>query len=298
MFPGPTTKSGRWEVPDRRGFTALINSAFFRYLCAQEKNGELSNGDLVCGICRQIHERSCFTDVEATRVSEVRICIGAQGVFNLCQHFRVTYAGLKIHPVDAVCNSRHDNLSGFPGNAVHDGGARDRNGADFSMSRVRLMQVRGRGTEDGEVKSCAELRLFQLGSGSGAVLEKNLTKGMVLEAVEKTGWSLCPHLHARSGASWLSFLLQGVEAPRKIPGSWFSSKEEPSVWPTHRCSAPNCDTQFSLTKEKVSTVKRVISREYLVMKVERCLGRMGGADDKKWMAQIVEASKLDDDKFS
>jgi hypothetical protein len=297
ILPGPAEQSGRWSAPNRKGFTAVKNTAYFREICAQEKNGELGAEKLVCGACRQIHERSCFTGVEMTKMPEVRICIGSQGVFNLCPHFRVTYAGLKINPVTVLCNTAHDPLSCLSDEVKTGLWERARTKAEPNKSRIRLIQLKGDEKEGEGIKGDAELRLFELGSGKGAVLEKNLTKGMVLKAVEQTGWKLCPHLHARSGALWLSFLLQEVERERKIPGSWFSLKEESRVWPTHRCSAPNCDTRFSLVKERVLTLKKAVSKEYLVMKVERYLGRMDGADDKKWMAQIVEASKLDDDKL-
>lgn len=299
MLPGPPYPAGKWSVPDRRGYSILKKGAYHREICAQERSGQLGMRKLVCGICKLVHDRSCFTNDEVARRPEERICIGAQGVFELCPHVRVNYAGLKLHPVDVLCNSPHDYFSGLQIRQPDDYCGPGRTVADRSKSRARIVQVEEEGVYEG-IKSEAELRLFRLGTVDGSVLEKDLTKGMVLGAVEKTGWKLCPHLHARSGALWLSFLHQDIEQPsRATYKRWFwpLCKEEDRVWPTHICSTDNCDTRVSLAKERTVPQKGVARYEYLVMRVERYLGRMEGANDPRWMAQIVGASTLADDKL-
>ncbi|KAF2195519.1 hypothetical protein K469DRAFT_14088 [Zopfia rhizophila CBS 207.26] len=74
-------------------------------------------------------------------------------------------------------------------------------------------------------------------------------------------------------------------------GRWCG--EGRTSWPVYRCEVEDCDTRLALKRHG----ERENGNQFLVLRVERYLGGMRSADDGRWMAQIVEASRLDEDRF-
>lgn len=284
VLPGPEPPKKGWTNCDKRHYSQLVIAAKFRALCKQERNGTLSEtvpgrkGELrlVCCICRASHAQNYFTKVEQRKEPEKRICIGSQGVLQICPHIRVTYAGLKLQPIHIVCNSMHY----MPG---------------LKYEVVEVKQVDWENGKEIKIEVILELGYFELG------VESEKVKKKVMGAISRTNWRVCPHLHTREAEEYLSLprnlVLEshGVGLRRRFSrerGSAHQKKE----WPVHACKAIGCDTRLALVREK-EAMDGLTKRVYLAMKIERYLGELKGADDRKWIAQIVEASRLDDDRF-
>lgn len=265
--------------------------AAFRRICAEERNGkdhlllpslpanevqESEQDSIVCSICQSTHVRSCFTRAEQNKEPEIRMCIGASGVLELCPHVRIGYHAMKAK-MDMVCERDHYFVRGKSG----------------TMRVVR--------TEEGEVK--VEVELCMKSNGRKKRESKmGWTSEMILKAMKNTEWRLCPHMNTRDIDTWLS--LDGIESLyADTPsctitcgfGMWCSGEHKIS-WPVHACKEQDCNTRYTLMWDKRSIVKGK-ETEFLVLKIERFLGRMKGADDRRWMSQIVEASGHEEDRI-
>ena len=131
-------------------------------------------------------------------------------------------------------------------------------------------------------------------------------KDNVIKAVKTPNWSFCPHMHTShmSTEKWVRELLDSIPGHRMHNRRWplwNSLAQGLLLWPFHKCSAKNCDTRVTLMRElsvdwegyrKQSEDRR---RTFWVLKVERRLGTMRSADDPTWVAQIVDASGLEED---
>ncbi|KAF2244720.1 hypothetical protein BU26DRAFT_568725 [Trematosphaeria pertusa] len=292
ILPGSDSPTQHWTMWDRRAYSHMLRQASFRTLCAEERQGLLADEKIVCCICRAAHAKRCFTPSERKKDPEKRICIGASGILQICPHNRVTYAGLLLQPISIRCNSAHPSTNTGP-----------------SLVRVRETEDAGRREIKVEVAlPLCEMQVMWGKEKKGKGKEKLGLKCKVLDGLRKANWSVCPHLHTRFAVEWLPPLMdQNVALLEALPGwhdcslrcGWgrWCPKHEDRKWPTITCSARNCDTRITLTRENRWDVSGVRGTECVFLKTERYLGELRGADDAKWMAQIVEASRLDEDKF-
>lgn len=277
IIPGPPAPKNRWSNWDRLAYSHLLKQARFRELCARERDGQLTgNGRqerLVCCICQNTHPRGCFTPVELKQEPKKRICIGSQGVVIICPHTRLTFLGLKRTPVNITCLSCRWAAKSYAANVKVE---EQKNGDVTIEVSIEMGDC---------VDECLEERLEQ-----------------VLQAAS---WRLCPHLHTKVANPWLPVLLTGTaaSAPQTLIGrflhrlsTWFCRKPI-ERWPYYySCEADvNCDTRITLIK---GGRKATESRSSFTLKIVRNLGPLSdGAGGRKWMTQIVEASRLEDDRF-
>ncbi|KAF2478129.1 uncharacterized protein BDR25DRAFT_338786 [Lindgomyces ingoldianus] len=279
ILPAGPHPNAPWGELDRRSYSQLISLARFRDLCERERGGLLNPNHLVCCICRRSRESWCFTPVEQKKDPEQRTCIGAQGVLEICPHLRLTYMGFRLGPIEISCNRKHYSIEGFEGTV--------------KVSQIGEIPNR-------EIKVEVELILLEIYKG------QELTREKVLDAVKKSNWKICPHMHTYGAEIWLSLFAEYLQGHGKL----FSGKKLCSVrcgfgrwcwengrlWPLHKCGVLDCDTRVVLFKDRRKSRKNV-NREFLVMRIDRYLGKMESADDRRWMSQIEEASKLDEDRF-
>ncbi|KAF2688039.1 hypothetical protein K458DRAFT_415113 [Lentithecium fluviatile CBS 122367] len=287
---GPPPPRYCWSSWDRRAYTGLLKLAKFRALCQMEKEGKLDAEEVegggqrrVCCICRSSHEKDCFTPVEQKKEPENRMCIGSQGVLEICPHNRVTYAGLRIKPINMTCNGAHYPINGT--GQFHGAG-----------TTVKVREVETQGRKEAKIETMLSL---------GAV-ERKPQMESVIRALKKADWSVCPHLQTSNEEAWHTMLLEDAETLATVSTTlsksllglikrWVSRNPEELQWQVQTCAAPHCDTRMNF-----STVRnhRSKSQGFLFLKIERYLGELtGGADGKKWLSQIVEASKLEEDKI-
>ncbi|ORY11798.1 hypothetical protein BCR34DRAFT_564672 [Clohesyomyces aquaticus] len=280
MFP--SERDAAKGERDRRAYSQLIKLAAFRTLCEEEKNAFLPKNHLVCCNCRATHETSCFTPFEQKRSPEGRVCIGTQGVLEVCPHIRLTYGGLKVGPISFLCNRKHNTMD------LHCG--------KLSLSQISLTQVGDK--ENREVKVLVKREFFAI--ADPAVL----TRDKVVQATKAIDWKLCPHMHTKDVEVWPKRFTNGVSAKPFLAGGrlWMIQWGFTWCWeqqrqgPLCRCETADCDTRYQWVREIRSNGKGGYS-EFLVVQIERYLGKMEKADDKRWMAQIEAASALDEDSF-
>ncbi|KAF2115555.1 hypothetical protein BDV96DRAFT_632136 [Lophiotrema nucula] len=279
--PNQTTLANKWNPYNRRAYSRLLRLATFRNLCEQERDGQLGLGKLVCCICRKSHDRGCFTPGEQNKRPEQRHCIGSQGVLELCPHFRITYAGLRLRPINIACNRKHYSV-------------------DKNYSGVVTVKQHNTTTSKSSfpsVKALIELRILLLTGADDGTLQWGRQE--VVDAVKRAHWRVCPHIHTNNIDKWLPehFGLDAASKSDFVFWRWRQSpRTEAKTFYARMCSAPHCCTTLTLL-QKEDKDKSKASKNYLVLSVERDLGSMGSADDKKWMSQIVEASKLDEDQW-
>jgi hypothetical protein len=318
----PKPLRGRWKEWDRRAYSQMVRLAWFRDLCKEEREGVYGKDKLVCCICRAFHSKDCFSALEKKKEPEQRACIGAHGVLEVCPHMRITYMALKLGPEDIGCNRTHYSCGGYHGRVrvIKFKGERDAKDREDGASRKGKM-----------CKAEVQLRILDLEKLAkderNAEIEGEMERDEVwarekiLAAVQRSGWKLCPHMRAQSAELWLAPLLASqppaalskllshtvFPPPSTSTSTYWLRRSQPSLSSskfsiTHKCTSPDCDTRVMLAREMgISRVTDNIGdqeeKEYLIMKVDRYLGNMKGADGAGWMAQIVEASKLDEDRF-
>lgn len=263
----------------------------FRRICAEERNKkghlllhslpanevqESEQDSIVCGMCQSTHARSCFTIAEQNKKPESRVCIGSSGVLELCPHVRIGYHAMKAK-MGIVCERDHYFVLGKSGT-------------------VRVVRAEG-----GEVKVEVEL-CMESNERKKRESKRGWTNRMILKAMKNTEWRLCPHMNTRDIDKWLS--LDGIgslypDTPSCTItcgfGMWCSGEHKIS-WPVHACKKQDCNTRYTLMWDKRSIFQRK-ETEVLVLKIERFLGRMKSADDRRWMSQIVEASGHEEDRL-
>jgi hypothetical protein len=311
-----------WSDVERRAYSQVLVRARFRGLCEAEREGRLGSavgkgegGEwLVCCLCKDVHRRECFSEQDRVKDPEKRICFGSQGVLEVCPHLRVTLMALRVWggKGDVLCSREHvrDGVKIGPREDVGTRQGRVRQGR--GCGEVRLVQSEA-GGRVGRV--LIELRLLEMGgkrSDEDEEETQRLSKGRlererIVTAVTKSAWRICPHIHTENANTWL---------PRTIPVPRKHSDNESScsvrcgygrwccfvhgtIRPTYSCPTPNCDTNITLYKQsKPSKTPDGVTQDYLIMRIDRNLGKLNRADDKQWMAQIVEASKLEEDRFN
>jgi hypothetical protein len=262
----------------------MLTLAKFRALCEMERKGGLdAEGDAgggerrVCCICRSSHLKDCFTPVEQRNGPEKRTCIGSQGILEVCPHIRVTYAGLRIKPISMTCICDHHPSSGH------------------GRSTVSVGQVEEEGMTEAKIQT-----KFCLGT-----LERKVQKKSIAVAVQKASWSMCPHLRARDGEVCSMTLLNDSALPpitrfSAVLGTlscWIFRTRGGPRWRTRTCvcTVPGCDTRITVFAARGVGFT---TQEALFLRVERYLGELkGGADGRKWLSQIVDASSLDNKRF-
>ncbi|KAF2007678.1 hypothetical protein P154DRAFT_568512 [Amniculicola lignicola CBS 123094] len=347
------TREAIKDERERRAYSLMLRRAAWREVCRKEREGELG-GKLACCICRGVHERRFFLkkdvgegggeeegeegergepecdaglDVEGRAMErerakktepESRMCIGSQGVLELCPHMRVTYAGLKIRPVDIICSRQH-----YTADTLYPG-------------LVRLSQSPSPQPTPQETKINISLRLLSLPTPASTTV-----RASAIQAIQASSFRICRHMHTSSSTLWMALvpdapLINNLSHPCGIHcgyGRWCSGRSCSSRWctsphpvyPVHRCKAPNCDTSVTLATESVFGLRTAGSldsrgahschsgedrdadsasrstatarRDYLVLRIEKSLGMLDMADDEKWMAQIVPASLLEEDRW-
>ncbi|KAF2268501.1 hypothetical protein CC78DRAFT_529945 [Lojkania enalia] len=267
ILPRGLTKNVKWTEWDRRAYRLLLRQANFRALCGKEREGLLSDKRLVCCICRSAHARDVFTEAAVKKEPELRACIGASGVVELCPHFRITYAGMKLRPNNIVCSRYHHAIGGYEG-LVRVNQVGELRASEFMCEvEIPVLEIRGNKKENKQ--------------GEGP-----LGRTKVINAVKETNWKLCPHMHTDSVEEWL---------PRK------SFENRQKRWQVHCCAVKDCDTRFTFMRKEVTRVPREgekIVKEFVVLRIERYFGSLRGADDKRWMSQIVWASSLLEDRWT
>lgn len=287
-LPGPPGPSYCWSNADRRAYSNRLALAGFRRLCAEERAGRL-DGDAragehggerrVCCICRSSHVKSCFTPGEQMKEPEKRMCIGSQGVLEICPHYRVTHAGLcvrlRVRAIHIDCKDEHGPRSAWIP-------------SPRTRTTVKVREVQERGKNETKVEIVLDL---------GEVADKTNDE-IVLKALERADWRVCPHLRTCDAGAW-RLLLNDTEGAAFLGflRQYVSCKVVGATWCTHVCATPDCDTRVTLYTKPEK--RRGYTIDFLYLKIERFLGELrNGADERKWLAQIVDASCLEDDRVS
>ncbi|KAF2652297.1 hypothetical protein K491DRAFT_52390 [Lophiostoma macrostomum CBS 122681] len=305
-----------WSDIDRRAYSQLLARARFRRLCeAEREHVTPSNGDvLVCCLCEDVHRVECFSAKDRGMEPEIRVCLGVQGVLEICPHLRVTWMALRVGGKrrDVVCSRGHgmvgdrDSLGGSVGSWKEKG-----------CAEVRLIQGeggigdgKGKGKGDTESKIRAEFKILEIsrrtvgkGDQEAEDLDRDrLSRKRIIDAVSKSAWRICPHIHTANANTWLPDTIPISHRPsdNETPcssrcgyGHWCRFIHS-SIQPAYSCPAPDCDTKLTLFRSSIFTDD--FTKDYLSLRIDRKLGMLARADDKRWMAQITEVSQLEEDR--
>lgn len=260
LCPGPDPATGKWGAGDRAEYRRMLRGVEFRALCQKERDGETVEGTLVCSVCRSTHEERCFSERERKTEAEKRACLGTGGVLEVCSHVRVTYHGLRLKPVGLICAKPH------------------RGDGDV----FGVVEMEQPGSAEKEVVVVVELGLMTLER------DEELESWRVDKAVRELDLNLCPHTHSISTDRWLLLWYKEMERPMHAAGKWYRLRDSTRTCPIPICEAENCDTRYSLIRDD--------GTGRLSLRVERHLGTLEYADDGKWIAQVVEPSRLKEPK--
>lgn len=174
-------------------------------------------------------------------------------------------------------------------------------------TKCKPTTYRGHEKENGNEREGGIREKYQVGEEQEVSM-----KDKALEMIRKSNWKICPHMHTSSAQveGWLERLLETSSIFSDLNKSmpYWRRRYRTESWPTHKCSTPHCDTRVTLLRKAVKTTQKSIKgteeqsceveKEFLVLRIERYLGDMMAADDKRWMTQIVEASCLDEDRWA
>lgn len=314
-----------WSQWEKKAYSYMIRQASFRRLCSEERLLQLPHANLACCVCKTAHERDSFTDSEVGKMPESRMCSGSQAELDICSHWKVTWSGLKVMKGEARCIRKHYgvrkpcNYWGH-GGGIEEGVVRlkwvgEESGKKEAVIEVKIPILRlsshpcNRPDEEAEevrtptATPYESLRLSITEEKRQRAKQEQLAKEKIVEAVRKSKWKLCPHLHAQDAQLWLSPLLNAWSceylsydgAITDRCAAWTETMNRRRSCDVYKCPVTVCDTRFTFFRDarrpKSSDGIGTKELEYLTLRVERYLGELASADDKKWIAQIEKSEQ-------
>ncbi|OCK80482.1 hypothetical protein K432DRAFT_42946 [Lepidopterella palustris CBS 459.81] len=266
-------KSPKLTEKDHFAFQTILRRASLREGCQRERDGRLPRSHIMCGTCMTSHPKSLFEPNEWSKSPEARMCIGSQGVVQVCSHIKVTFAGARISPVNFVCARAHpqNNMAGDP---VH-----------VSMRCSKNCEQ--------EVVIEREYPLLVVAKDS------KVTHGMLMTAMDQIREPICPHLFAHQSSilqNQFSSCSARFENGEKRSTVWLgeiSRFAEAHGWAGdchvayHYCPNKHCVT--SLMFYRTEDPEKPEEYDRVILTVVRSLGALQSPTDSKWIAQLARS---------
>jgi len=273
---------------DRKGrffVERMIFRDHFLQICEFERGltGSLSSkSEFLCAPCRYHHPKSKFLPEELFKNSEIRSCIGAQGVLRICAHLEFTHATLRAKVLEQYGRSGSftlecTHLDHDPRETVF--------GTRYAPTLSRFSPTLSRfsfGREEDWhwIRSRREILRIPY--------QQSMSRLRIANVIKELDPFLCPHLRIDDAA--ITDCIPALNCPStryhcRFIGTCVHCK------PTSKaCVAPHCRTNFLLYRcppEIFYSWNRNDDYDSVILLAFRYLGTLLDATDDQWCSQIV-----------
>lgn len=274
-------------------FKEVLRRDDYRRNCRLDREGKLPNKSLaLCSNCRMLHPRSNFSSQQLLEPPESRLCIGAEGVVELCSHCSFTFEDLrKLHLDSPCCKNTTFAVRPFLVCASPDH-AQDPDESAIPGPIIRL-QSKFLKPQHAPMHEILRRILILTAKPREMVSEDLLTL-----AISSMSEQICPHLHVSDPTTYQPFFplecegLNGVHFRRCDPWACWSCR---SSW--RHCPERACDTSYALFRRRHTQAGRP---DDVVLTIIRKFGPLKEARDVNsvsWLAQITPPSGPRDQKY-
>ncbi|OCL12404.1 hypothetical protein AOQ84DRAFT_386145 [Glonium stellatum] len=283
---------------ERELFKEVLRRDDYRRDCRLDREGKLPDKSLaLCSNCHMLHSRSKFSSSQLLEPPETRLCIGAEGVVELCSHCSFTFDDLREFHRDLyysrestytvkpflICSSpdhaQDPDESPVPGPIVRLGSTdRYTSGQRRPAARHEILR-----------------RILILTVKQGETVSEDL----FTQAISLMSEKICPHLHINNPRTYQPFF--SLECEGLSSGAHFHRCDPWACWGCRsswrHCPEPTCETSYALFRRRHKKAGRP---DDVVLSIVRNFGPLTEARDvnnASWLAQIVLPSGPRDKRY-